>query len=438
MSEKEDEKGKEAERDDASDEEGPSGAAGSDGEGDPAASEEEAERAQRVAAALGVADEDEAAAEGEAAAEDAKPEGEEAAAAPNRAQRRREEALERRRKRKGLAAKKEGEEALPKDKNKRAKELLARRRESASSEQKPAQLEAGEMVDDALARGWAGTTKWARKNLGLIQAVAAVGLIGAAGFIGYTYFTQKTMGESSALLASGVMAEAGDIMPEEKEDRRSEDDKEYDPRVFFKSPEERADKALEGYRKTQAEHPGTGVAFLAKLGEAGVLLEKREWDQAIAAYDAVLQTSLAGADADVKGRAIEGLGFAKEGKGDLDGALAEFRRLETIDAKWFKELSQYHQARVLLAKNTDDDRAKAKDLLKAAYDKLKEPALEKKPMPYLEEAVQAELRSIDPSLVPDRETMGGVRGGQMSQEELQKQLRKIQEQLGKQQDGDPH
>jgi tetratricopeptide (TPR) repeat protein len=206
----------------------------------------------------------------------------------------------------------------------------------------------------------------------------------------------------------------------------------------FKTPQERDDKALASYREAQEKHPNTGAAILAKLGEAGVLLDKREWDKAIEAYDAVLKTQLASADPDVKGRAIEGIGFAKEGKGDVDGATAEFRRLETIDAKGYKELSQLHQARLLLAKNTDDDRAKAKDLLKAAHDKLKEPALDKKPMPYLERSVEQALKTLDPSLVPDRDSMNSVRGGQMSQEELQQRLRKIQEELGKKKDADPH
>lgn len=433
MSEKERDEADEVERDDGEradrGDEGARPARGGDGSEADAASDEDAERAARVAEALGVAPE-----EGEAAGDEAAAKAEEEAPVPNRAQRRRDEALERRRKRKGLPAKKEGEEALPKDKNKRAKELLQRRRESAS-EQKTGQLDAGEMVDDALARGWAGATKWLRSNLTTIQWVVAVGLLGVAGYVGYTYFTQKKLGESSVLLASGAMAESGYVTAE---DKRDEDDKKLDPTLVFKTAQERNEKALASYREAQQKHAGTGAAILAKLGEAGVLLDQREWDKAIEAYGAVLETQLASADPDVKGRAIEGIGLAKEGKGDLDGAIAELRRLESIDAKGYKELSQYHQARLLIAKNTDDDRAKAKDLLKAAYDKLKEPALDKKPMPYLERSIEQALKGLDPSLVPDRDSMSSVRGGQMSPEELQQRLRKIQEELGKKKDGEPH
>jgi hypothetical protein len=74
----------------------------------------------------------------------------------------------------------------------------------------------------------------------------------------------------------------------------------------------------------------------------------------------------------------------------------------------------------------------------SAVRQVKEPALDKKSMPYLERSIEQALKGLDPSLVPDRDSMNSVRGGQMSQEELQQRLRKIQEELGKKKDGDQH
>jgi hypothetical protein len=414
-----DEDSNEGEGDAAKGDEGESAPEAEEGEGD--------ESAARVAEALGVAEGEGQPADGEEGAKA------EQAASPNRAARRREEALERRRKRKGLPPKKEGED-LPKDKNKRAKELLQRRRDSAV-ESRPAQLEAGEMVDDALSRMWASTTKWLRQNLTAVQWVIAVGLIGVAGYVGYTYFTQKKQGAASDLLASAAMAERAYVAPE---DKRSAEEKEADPTPVFKTADERNEKALSGYREVQQKHPDSGAAILGKLGEAGVLLDKGEWDAAISAFEAVLKTPLAAADLDVKGRTIEGIALAKEGKGDIDGALAGFKQLEGVDAKGFKELAQYHQARLLLSKNNDEDREKAKNLLKTAYDKLKEPSVEKKQSVYLEKAIEQALRQIDPSLVPDKDSLSGVRGGSMSPEELEAIKRKIQEGMKKKGDGDGH
>jgi hypothetical protein len=397
-----------------------------DGDGEADADDEGS--AARVAEALGVNDAEGDKAEGDDAVETKAEE----AAVQNRAARRRDEALERRRKRK--PGEKKAEE-LPKDKNKRAKELLLRRKEAAV-EQRPAQLEASELVDDALSRMWDSTTKWLRSNLTAIQWVIAGGIVVAAGVVGYTYFTQKKLGAASGLLASGAMAENAFILGE---DKRGEDDKEIDPTPAFKTVDERNEKALASYKEVGDKFPGSGAAILAKLGEAGVLLDKRDYDKAIEAFDVVLKTPLAAADADVKGRAIEGIALAKEGKGDRDGAAVVYKQLEGVDAKGFKELAQYHQARLLLAKNNDEDRNKAKELLKTAFDKLKAPGLDAKPFPYLEKAIEGELRNIDPSLVPDKDSLNGVRGGQMSPEEVQAKLRKIQEELGKKKaDGDGH
>src|SRR5262249_34831548 len=143
------------------------------------------------------------------------------------------------------------------------------------------------------------------------------------------------------------------------EDKRTDEEKETDIGKVFASPEARTDDALQAYGRVVDQHPGTGAAILGKLGQAGMLLEKKDYPQALATFEAVLATPLAAADLDVKGRTLEGIGFAKEGKGDLDGALAAFKDLGGVDVKGFAELSLYHQARVLLAKG---DKDKAKEL----------------------------------------------------------------------------
>ena len=57
------------------------------------------------------------------------------------------------------------------------------------------------------------------------------------------------------------------------------------PTPVFKSAEERRDTALASYRKVTSTYPGTGAAILARLGEAGLLLDKRNWDGATAYRD---------------------------------------------------------------------------------------------------------------------------------------------------------
>lgn len=347
-----------------------------------------------------------------------------AAEANNRAARRREDAVERRRKRRGKAAASPDAEApLPRDKNARAKELLKRRREQASEPTRPINLLPAEMVDDAFARSTSAAGKWIRTNFGKIQWVLLAGIAAAAGYALYTTQIEKTAAAATDALVAGITVEHGKVMAE---DKRSDEEKEYDTSKIYKTADERADTALAAYRKAASEHPGTASALLAKLGEAGVLLDKRDWAGAIDAYTAVLASKLATADADVRGRSIEGVGLAKEGKGDLDGATASFKDLQAIDERGFKELGMYHEARMLLAKG---DKDKAKDLLKQIHDKLVVPTPEGKPFRYLETVVDEALRRLDPNALPNKAPMigGDAKGSAMSPDQMAKIQKMLQD-----------
>ncbi len=353
------------------------------------------EAAQRVAKSLGVGgdeaegDAKEAAAEGEAEETEAE------AAQPNRAARRREEALARRKKRSGAATTAEATTS-PKDKNSRAKELLKRRREqAAATEREPvaSSLDAGELVDDALARRGSAISTWLKSNLQIIQWVVLAGIVGAGGYFFYMSRVEKGAAEASSKLAAGIAADRGVVV---EEDKRSDDEKEYDTRKVFKTSAEQADAELNAFGGVIEKHGGSGAALLAKLGQGGAYLEKKDFDKAIASYSEVLASPLAAADPDVKGRAVEGTAFAKEGKGDLDGALASFKELGSIDLKGYKELATYHEARVSFAKG---DKAKAKELLEPLNTKLSTPTPEPQPLNYLKGAVGDLLAQIDPSAV---------------------------------------
>ena len=372
-----------------------------------AAGDEDAEHkdeaAARVAAALGVGEAEEGEEEAKAAAEP-----EEKKAKPNRAARRRDEA----RKRRGS-----GEDELPRDKNARAKELLKRRQSQASERQGKvsSQLEASEMVEDVVARAGSGLRKWVVKNFAMLQAGVVIGLLVTGGVLFYLSRAEEKGGAVSDALAEAVATDQGKVLAE---DKRSDEEKELDPTKVFKTSEEREKAALEAYKKVAEQHPGTGAAILARLGQAGVLLDQKQWDAALAAYSEVASSTLAGADADVKGRAVEGMGFAKEAKGDLDGALVHFKELESIDVRGFKELGMYHQARIHLAKS---DKEKAKELLKAVREKLTAGGTSEKLSSYLEAVVDTALRELDPSAVPAQMPLGGgPKGSTLTPEELQR------------------
>ena len=286
------------------------------------------------------------------------------------------------------------------------------------------------MVDDALARSSSAVSKWIKENFSIIQWVILGALAAGGGWLFYETRVDKTSASTSAALMAGVNADRGRVMAE---DKRTDEENEGDTTKVFKTADERSDNALAAYKKVIADHGGTAIATLARLGEAGDYLDKHDWDHALEGFSAVSASTLAGADPDVKVRALEGIGFAKEGKGDLDGALTAFKELENLGG--YKELGLYQQGRLWLAKG---DKDKAKDFLKKAREKMEQPTTENTGLHYLPEMTDQTLRRIDPSLVPVKgpTTMGGPKGGSMTAEEIEKLKRKLQEAM--KQKGDQH
>jgi len=400
-----------------------------------------------IAEAMGIDGEDgEAiAAEGAEAPTEGDGDKPEDAAVPNRQARRRDQATQRRKKRTKKATDIEvaGDDAvaatdsdLPKDKNARAKELLKRRQQSVASAKRgggPSGLDTGEMVQDALARGSSAATTFIRTNFRYVVGAAVVAALAVTGVMFFKGREAEQAGAATGSLADALASDRGRVI---KEDKRSDDEKQADPTRVYATSDARAQAALEGYDKAVGATSEPGPNTLAKLGLAGAKLEKGDLQGAIDAYAAVLASPLAGADLDVKGRAVEGTGLAQEQKGDLDAALKSYDELAKIDAKGFEELGLYHQARVYAHKG---DKEKAKELLKKAREKLQIPGAAGQAFPFLEAVVDGDLRSLDPSAVPAaRVQMGGAKGSAMSPEDMeriQQQLKKLMDRKGA---GDEH
>lgn len=404
--------------------------------GDDSAPEADGPEGERDASTRGVAEAlgvDEA---GEEAAE-AAPAPAEEKAPPNRTARRRDQALERRKKRspKAKAAGADDEPAdeegaiektaqsdLPKDKNARAKELLKRRQQvSASTARVASGLDTGEMVQDALARGSSAAGRWFMDNVRYVVAGAAVVALGVGGFFLFRSQEAEKAGAATGALTDALAADRGRVL---KEDKRPDEEKQLDPTRVFPTSEARADAAKEGYEKALTQTSEAGPTTLARLGLAGAKLEKGDAKGAIAEYATVLASPLAGADVDVRARAVEGTALAQEAEGNLDAALKSYEELTKIDAKGFEELGLYHQARVHLQKGEKDQ---AKELLKKAREKLSAPGEAGQAFPFLEAVVDGHLRSLDPSAAPARTQLGGAKGSSMTPEDLDR----IQEQLRK-------
>lgn len=285
---------------------------------------------------------------------------------------------------------------------------------------------------DPLIEKTAKLSDWAKQNQKLVQRVGALIAVALIGFAGWMWWDHKRETEASMALTKAVETQHAQIGEPPKDD----DDNAVDNGPYYKTAEERREKALAQYKEVQSKFPGSGAAILARLAEASLLLDKRDADGAAAAYTEVKGSALGQADKEVKGRALEGLGFAYELKADKaegdakkpfwDQALQAFKELEnTAPVKGFKEMAMYHQARVHENKG---DKEEAKKLLLAIKERLDKPDESVAPgmpagqaFPYLREVAMDRLRAIDPAAAPKMQGMPGG-GAQVLPPHIRKML----------------
>jgi predicted negative regulator of RcsB-dependent stress response len=298
-----------------------------------------------------------------------------------------------------------GAEAPPepiRDRNRRLREEAAGQRKNKLDERRAPtrKLEAGEIVDDALARSSAAAGEWLKKNFNVVQWFILAGLVGWIGYAIYSYRAGRAAEKASAQLTAAIRAEDARI---------GSDDSKPDPqtgivdtRPAYATNAERLSAAEKQYRLIADGSSQSTASILAKLGLASVLYDQGKYADAKAAYQAVKDSKLAGQDAGVKGRALEGIGMSLESLADNDGAQKAFGELSNLDTLGFGALGAYHQARLAVAANNPE---KAKELLKGAQKKLDaaDTSDTKKavgaPSGYLQQAVRDLLHQIDPSAV---------------------------------------
>jgi hypothetical protein len=306
---------------------------------------------------------------------------------------------------------------------KTAKSTAAQKKGKGADAAKP---QTGVDDPDALMATTLRAMEWASKNKKRI----AYSTLGAAGIVGvaFLWFSWRTGREEKAsdLVAQGVSAELAPL-------KQGDEDPETLKRLqFYASEDEKQKAALADYAEARNKYGDTGPGILARLGEAGVHLDRHEWDDAIAGYTDVRNTSFAAADGNVRMRCIEGIGYAREGKGQIDDARRAFDELSNLEVVGAKPLGLYHLARLDLVQNQKDP---ALNKLKSAHEfLLNNPLVSAR---YLKDQVEKLMQKIDPSSVPKQPPMPGGFNGmqgpdgqQIDPETLQKLLDSMKQQQG--------
>jgi predicted negative regulator of RcsB-dependent stress response len=176
---------------------------------------------------------------------------------------------------------------------------------------------------DPLIERTAKLSDWAKKNQRTVQIVGGILFVALLGVAGFLYYDHKRETEASLILTQAVEAQSAKIGEPPKTEEGEEDRSTY-----YKTVDDRRAASLKQYREVQSKFPGTGAAILARLAEGSLLLDKREADNALAAFNDVKGSPLATADLEVKGRALEGIGFAHE----LKAAAAPAEKDKHLDA----------------------------------------------------------------------------------------------------------
>lgn len=340
-------------------------------------------------------------------------------------------------KKKKKKARDESEPEAIKDRNARVRaEAAEKRRSRREREQGTAprrNLDASEVMDDALARSTHAAAGFLRKHFNKVQWVIILGLVAWIGWEVYSWRHAKTAEKSSDALFKALSAETGKVGDEAAEtDPRTGL---LDKRRAFPTDEARLKAAKSEYQQASTTVSGPAVV-LADLGAAGVAYDLGQYKEAQAAFEKVKLSASFGRDSDVKGRTLEGLGMAFEAQKNDDGALKAFKELSNMDAATFAALGLYHQARILKAQGKNEDAIK---LLEKAGEKLVTLKDNEGAIKYLRVAVlelfetldSKKARELGQKLSPADmlKQLGGAAGpvgGQLSPEKIQELIEEMQ------------
>jgi tetratricopeptide (TPR) repeat protein len=252
-----------------------------------------------------------------------------------------------------------------KDRNERvraeaAEKRRARREREQAGSAPRRNLDASEMMDDALARSTHAAAGFLRRHFNKVQWIIVIGLAGWIGWEVYSWRHTRQAEKGTDALFKALSAEIGKVAT------GPDVGAEGDTRRSFATDEERLKAAKKEYQLASGV-TGPASALLADLGAAGVAYDLGQYKEAETSYEKVKQHPAFGTDTDIRGRTLEGLGMALEAQKKDDAALKAFKELSSMDAANFSALGSYHQARLLKTQGKNEDAVK---LLDKAIEKL--------------------------------------------------------------------
>jgi tetratricopeptide (TPR) repeat protein len=327
-----------------------------------------------------------------------------------------------------------------KDRNARVRaEAAEKRRAKREREQGNAprrNLDAGEIMDDALARSTHAAAGFITRNFNKVQWLIMAGLVGWIGYEVYSWRHNRDAEKATTALFKALSAETGKVGA--ADDATDERTGLTDTRRAFATDEERLKAAKNEYVLATGA-VGSKASILTEFGAATAAYDLGQYKEAQAGFEKVKQHPRFGEDTDLKGRTLEGLGMSLEAQKNDEAALKAFKELSTLDSANFNALGLYHQARILKQQGKTEDALK---LLDKAGEKLVSVKDNQAAIKYLRVSVMELYESLDPKkarelgnklmpadMLKQMDGIGaGPGGGQqkLSQEQIQQLIEEMQ------------
>jgi tetratricopeptide (TPR) repeat protein len=175
---------------------------------------------------------------------------------------------------------------------------------------------------------------------GIAVLVVAVAVVGINGLL------DSRRNDAGGLLYRAITAASGEVstipLPNAE-------------RPIYKTVEEKERAVLDAASKVRSQHGGSRAASTAALLEGDAHLALREWDAAIASYQAYL--AAAPGDDPLRFGGVDGLARAQEGKGDLAAAASTYEKAGEF--AFFKDRATLERARILAKAGKADEARKA-------------------------------------------------------------------------------
>ncbi|MFW6066756.1 MAG: tetratricopeptide repeat protein [Myxococcota bacterium] len=301
-------------------------------------------------------------------------------------------------------------------------QLLAAKKAAKAAKKAAKRGRQAEVRESEAIRATSAAAEWAIRHRRALWVTIGVLAAALTALVAWSIWDSHRDREATQLMLDAVQVATAPL--EDGTDTAS------DATETFTSVEARATASAEQFQRVIDAYPSSQAAAWARVGRAVTLVHTGE----PAAARELLKSVLEDADSTVlRWRALEGVAQSYEAEEQWAEAARQYEAMMELGDPRIALEARYHLARMTLAQGERDQAAKDLGELREALREEDAPDL-----PYLSQQVDALLGYLDPGSAAPSVGAGGADGQpQLSPEELQKLMRRLEQQRGAGGGGDP-